>query len=99
MDTLLYSCEQIRAIEYAAQAHLEPGALMERAGQAAAALALELLDGEASGAVLVLAGPGNNGGDGLEVAAILARQGVTVEVLHLPAQQPPSAEAARALQR
>jgi NAD(P)H-hydrate repair Nnr-like enzyme with NAD(P)H-hydrate epimerase domain len=81
MDTLLYSCAQIRAIEHAAQARLAPGLLMERAGQAAAGFALELLEGEASDAaqvpaqvpILVLAGPGNNGGDGLEVAANLAR--------------------------
>jgi hydroxyethylthiazole kinase-like uncharacterized protein yjeF len=99
MDTLLYSCGQIRAIEHAAQARLEPGELMERAGQAATAFALELLDGEASGAVLVLAGPGNNGGDGLELAARLARAGAAVEVLHLAAERAPSFEAGRALQR
>jgi hydroxyethylthiazole kinase-like uncharacterized protein yjeF len=99
MDTLLYSCAQIRAIEHAAQARLAPGELMERAGQAATAFALDLLDGEAAGAVLVLAGPGNNGGDGLEVAANLARQGVAVEVLHLAGERPASLEAARALRR
>lgn len=99
MDTLLYSCDQIRAIEHAAQARLPPGELMERAGRAAAACALELLDGEAAGAVLVLAGPGNNGGDGLELAAHLARQGADVEALHLPSEGAPSFEAARALQR
>jgi hydroxyethylthiazole kinase-like uncharacterized protein yjeF len=103
MDTLLYSCAQIRAIEHAAQARLAPGTLMERAGQAAAAFALELLEGEASGAaqvpVLVLAGPGNNGGDGLEVAAHLARQGAVVEVLHLTGERPASIEAGRALER
>ena len=77
MDTLLYNCSQIRAIEQAAQAKVPPGELMERAGRAAAALALELLDGEAAGAVLVLAGPGNNGGDGLELAANLAHAGAT----------------------
>jgi hydroxyethylthiazole kinase-like uncharacterized protein yjeF len=99
MDTLLYSCSQIRAIEQAAQAHLPPGGLMERAGRAAAAFALELLDGEAAGAVLVLAGPGNNGGDGLELAAHLARAGATVELLHLAGERAPSFEAGRALQR
>jgi hydroxyethylthiazole kinase-like uncharacterized protein yjeF len=99
MDTLLYSCAQIRAIEHAAQARLDAGVLMERAGQAAAAFALELLDGEAAGAVLVLAGPGNNGGDGLELAASLARQGAAVEVLHLAGERAASFEAGRALQR
>jgi hydroxyethylthiazole kinase-like uncharacterized protein yjeF len=99
MDTLLYSCSQIRAIEQAARAHLPPGELMERAGRAAADFALELLDGEAAGAVLVLAGPGNNGGDGLELAAHLARAGATVELLHLAGERAPSFEAGRALQR
>jgi len=99
MDTLLYSCDQIRAIERAAQARVAPGELMERAGQAAAGFALELLDGEAAGAVLVLAGPGNNGGDGFELAAHLARKGVDVEVLHLAGERAPSFEAGRALQR
>jgi hydroxyethylthiazole kinase-like uncharacterized protein yjeF len=99
MDTLLYSCAQIRAIEHAARQRLAPGVLMERAGAAAAAFALELLDGEAAGAVLVLAGPGNNGGDGLELAAHLARAGLDVEVLHLRPDGAPSFEAGRALQR
>jgi hydroxyethylthiazole kinase-like uncharacterized protein yjeF len=99
MDTLLYSCAQIRAIEHAAQARLAPGELMERAGRAAADYARELLDREAAGAVLVLAGPGNNGGDGLELAAHLARAGAEVEVLHLAGEREPSFEAERALQR
>jgi len=99
MDTLLYTCDQIRAIEHAAQAHLAPGTLMERAGEAAAAYARELLAGEPGGAVLVLAGPGNNGGDGLEVAAHLAREGFDVEVLHLAGSATPSFETGRALQR
>jgi hydroxyethylthiazole kinase-like uncharacterized protein yjeF len=99
MHTLLYSCDQIRAIEQAAQARLAPGTLMERAGEAAFNYALALLDGEAAGAVLVLAGPGNNGGDGLELAAHLARAGAEVEVLQLACQATPSFEAGRALQR
>jgi hydroxyethylthiazole kinase-like uncharacterized protein yjeF len=99
MDTLLYSCAQIRAIEHAAQALLPPGTLMERAGAAAAAFALELLDFDAAGAVLVLAGPGNNGGDGLELAAHLARAGAEVELLHLAGEAAPSFETGRAWQR
>jgi hydroxyethylthiazole kinase-like uncharacterized protein yjeF len=99
MDTLLYSCAQIRAIEEAAQGRLAPGLLMERAGSAAAHFALELLGGGAAGAVLVLAGPGNNGGDGLELAAHLARRGVAVEAVHLASDKPLSYEAGRALER
>jgi hydroxyethylthiazole kinase-like uncharacterized protein yjeF len=99
MDTLLYSCAQIRAIEQAAQGRLAPGMLMERAGSAAAHLALELLGGGAAGAVLVMAGPGNNGGDGLELAAHLSRRGIAVEAVHLASEKKLSFEADRALER
>lgn len=57
---------EVRALE--AQAAGAP--LMERAGAAAAGDALRLLDGRA-GRVVVLAGPGNNGGDGFVVARLL----------------------------
>lgn len=98
MDTELYSVAQIRAIERAAAAQLAPGELMRRAGEAAAAYALELLGGFPTGVVLVLAGPGNNGGDALEVAANLANLGAAVAVVHL-AGAAPSAETQRALAR
>jgi hydroxyethylthiazole kinase-like uncharacterized protein yjeF len=90
MHTALYSVAQIRAIEEAARAGLPPGTLMRRAGAAAAALALDLLKAGPGGAVLVLAGPGNNGGDALEVAANLAAAGRAVEVLHLAGGAPSS---------
>jgi hydroxyethylthiazole kinase-like uncharacterized protein yjeF len=99
MDTQLYSVAQIRAIEQASQAALPPGTLMRRAGEAASAYALELLGGLPAGVVLVLAGPGNNGGDALEVAANLAQLGCTVEVAHLAGSGAPSPETAHALVR
>jgi hydroxyethylthiazole kinase-like uncharacterized protein yjeF len=98
MDNPLYSVAQIRAIEQAAQSQLPAGTLMRRAGEAASTYALEVLGGLPAGRVLVLAGPGNNGGDALEVAANLASLGASVDVIHL-AGATPSAEAQHALER
>lgn len=84
----LYSVAEIREIERNAAAHLPPGALMQRAGQAGANAALDLLPfTHAHAKVLVLAGPGNNGGDALETAAHLAHTGMRV-VIWLAADAP-----------
>jgi hydroxyethylthiazole kinase-like uncharacterized protein yjeF len=87
----LYTVAQLRDIEQAARAGLAPGTLMQRAGKAATDLALEILGGALAGAlggpslqgapVLVLAGPGDNGGDALHVAALLSQAGCMVEVI------------------
>jgi hydroxyethylthiazole kinase-like uncharacterized protein yjeF len=96
----LFSVAQVRAIEQAAAASLPPGTLMERAGRAAAGQALQLLAGIPAPRVLVLAGPGNNGGDALEVAANLAQANVDVcVVLTHPEKEYASFEARRALER
>ncbi len=80
--TALYPVAEIRAIERAAMAGLPPGTLMQRAGQAAAQAALDLIPAPKNGAsVLIIAGPGNNGGDALEAATHLAETGVAVSVL------------------
>jgi hydroxyethylthiazole kinase-like uncharacterized protein yjeF len=94
--TPLYSVAEIRDMEAAASAALPPGTLMARAGRAAADCAVDMLEG---GYVLVLAGPGNNGGDALEAAANLAQAGIDVSVLHLPSSAPPAPETAAALAR
>jgi hydroxyethylthiazole kinase-like uncharacterized protein yjeF len=92
----LYTVAEVRRIE-AAQAAAAPGTLMRRAGAAAAAACARLLP--PGGRVLALAGPGNNGGDALEAAALLAYQGlpVTVRLCADPARLPP--DAAQALRR
>jgi hydroxyethylthiazole kinase-like uncharacterized protein yjeF len=68
-DTLapVYPTAAIRAIETRAFAQAPPAPLMARAGLAAAELARRLA-GDRGEPVLILAGPGNNGGDALVAA-------------------------------
>jgi hydroxyethylthiazole kinase-like uncharacterized protein yjeF len=74
MPTLpIYGTPAIREIEArASEARASGARLMERAGLAAAELARRLC-GDTAKAVLVVAGPGNNGGDAFEVAVHLKR--------------------------
>jgi len=66
MNGPIYLTEDIRRIEAAAK----DAPLMERAGAAAAELAMKIVS-EKSKDILVLAGPGNNGGDARIVLRIL----------------------------
>lgn len=93
----LFCVAEIRQAEQAAARELPAGILMRRAGQAAARLAIELAS--AGRPVLVLAGPGNNGGDALEVAANLAQAGLDVTIVHLAGAADAAAETAQALKR
>ncbi|MBC7501526.1 MAG: NAD(P)H-hydrate dehydratase [Herminiimonas sp.] len=101
----LYPIAEIREIERAATASLAPGTLMQRAGIAATAIAQDLIPDNIFSddiqRVLVIAGPGNNGGDALEVAANLAEAGrdVTVLLYADEARQPPDAQRALARAR
>ena len=77
-DLRIYSVTRVRDIERTAMAALPEGSLMSRAGAATAQLALSMLTSGNTDPVLVLAGPGNNGGDALEAAALLAQRGQRV---------------------
>jgi hydroxyethylthiazole kinase-like uncharacterized protein yjeF len=79
-STPVFLTKQIRAIEDWARARPEPLALMERAGQAAAELAQEIAGARTRG-ILVLAGPGNNGGDALVAARHLRSAWFDVRVV------------------
>ena len=74
----LFDVAQTRAIEQAAMASRPPHTLMRRAGLATARLALAIAPHAAR--VWIAAGPGNNGGDGLEAALQLRQWGKQVDV-------------------
>ena len=75
----IYRVDEIRRIEAAFLDSAEPP-LMERAGEAAAELAAELI-GKDRRAILVVCGPGNNGGDALVLARLLRAAGRAVCVV------------------
>ena len=69
---------KVRAAEAELMAALPDGALMQRAAAGLAATCVQLLDGVYGARVVVLAGPGDNGGDALYAAARLAGRGAAV---------------------
>ncbi|SFG34416.1 NAD(P)H-hydrate dehydratase [Methylobacterium gossipiicola] len=80
--TRLLTVEAMRRVDAAAIARGVPGtSLMERAGAAVAArVRAHLPEG---GRVLVLCGPGNNGGDGFVAARLLRDAGIAVDLVAL----------------
>src|SRR5258708_33160176 len=69
-----------------------PGfALMLRAGQAVAEAAMDLVE---QGPILVVAGRGNNGGDGFVAAPELVARGRSVSIILLGARDPLQGDAA-----
>src|SRR4028119_1124834 len=79
---LLVTAAEMRAIEAAAVQHGETWeGLMEQAGAAVARRIIDWLGLMTDQRVLVLAGPGNNGGDGLVVARHLQDHGWHVRCL------------------
>ena len=93
----LFSSAATRRIEAAAAARLPPQALMQRAGAACANLVRALAPH--ARCVWIACGAGNNGGDGLEAAALLQRAGVPVVVTWLGTPQALPADALAAWQR
>jgi hydroxyethylthiazole kinase-like uncharacterized protein yjeF len=73
-----HAVADIRAAEQALMARLPPGALMQRAAAGLAAVCAGLVPRVYGARVVVLAGSGDNGGDGLYAAARLARRGARV---------------------
>ena len=101
---MLYTVNQLRQIEKTAllsdvTPHQTPApTLMQAAGATTAGEAQRLLSDHPH-TILVVAGPGNNGGDALEAAVYLADSAYTVHVLHHPARSAPSQDAQHALER
>lgn len=88
----LYLTAGLRAVEAAAA----EAPLMQRAGRAAADFAGQLV-ADRQAPILVLAGPGNNGGDGFEMATCLLDEGHDLRLLFAgdAAKLPADAAAAR----
>ena len=83
----LYTTGEIRQIE-AAHAKKHPKtSLMRRAGASVAKLAISLTTRKKVAAILVLVGPGNNGGDAWVAAVALKKAGKRVTVLALGDQK------------
>ena len=80
-----FAVDQVRRLEAVAMLQVPEGALMQRAAAGLAAVVaaeLQRRAGRVYGTrLLVLVGPGNNGGDALWAAARLARRGVRVEAV------------------
>lgn len=78
-----HTVEDVRRAEAAVMALLPEGALMQRAAAGLAAAVLDLLGGGYGRRVLLLVGPGDNGGDALWAGARLAARGARVDALVL----------------
>ena len=93
----LYGSADSRRIEALASAACAPHTLMRRAGEATARLALALAPH--GHRVWIVAGPGNNGGDGFEAAFHLQQAGRQVRVTALGNATCRPADAAASLAR
>jgi hydroxyethylthiazole kinase-like uncharacterized protein yjeF len=99
-EHLLYSVAEIRQIEQSALASLPTGTLMQRAGLAAADFARSLISkNKTDHPVLIIAGPGNNGGDALDAAIHLADAELNVTIMFAGDAAKLPADAQQAFQR
>ena len=97
MTVLVTSAAEAAALDAATISAGTPSReLMRRAGTAASAQIVRLLGERSRAGVRVLAGGGNNGGDGWVVAADLARRGVPVQVIEIAAARTDDAKWAKA---
>lgn len=96
MSLTILNTDELAELEHRVDNRIGLGALMDRAGEAAAELILERFRTEEElPKVTILVGPGNNGGDGLRAACHLLDAGVDVMVV-LPGGKRPRTELARA---
>jgi hydroxyethylthiazole kinase-like uncharacterized protein yjeF len=100
-NMLLVTAEQSRRIDaLTIQEFGTPGhVLMERAGAGATAALLAQFPHLRGGRVVIVAGKGNNGGDGCVMARLLARKGVRAEVALLARTADVGGDARTMLQR
>jgi hydroxyethylthiazole kinase-like uncharacterized protein yjeF len=93
MMEILTNTEMMRADQLTIADGTDGYTLMQRAGQAVADAAFDLADG---GAILIIAGRGNNGGDGFVAATALAARGCDVSIMLLCQRETLKGDAANA---
>ena len=96
MIELLTTAEMAEADRLAVAGGIPSTALMENAGRAVADAASRMEQGRR---VVVVAGPGNNGGDGFVAARYLAERGLVVSVCFVGKRERFKGDAALASQR
>ena len=96
MIELLTTAEMAEADRLAVAGGIPSIALMENAGRAVADVASRMAQGRR---VVVVAGPGNNGGDGFVAARYLAERGLVVSVCFVGKRERLKGDAALAAQR
>lgn len=99
IPTPVFTTSQIREIERTAMTLPNTPSLMEQAGLAAAKVAKDRLLDNTNQRVLVLAGPGNNGGDALVVARHLKIWGYPITLIFTGSEINLSGDAKQALEK